>query len=187
MENSAISKINSSKDYLDKIYKKLKMYDLHYDECAKYFIFDRDRSNNPTRIIKKSFSILKNSYDNEKEINGLLLSYPSIEAFYYNCNHISKNFINGKEIKNDLEVNNKIKKINIDLLKDGVAYFLNFVQNFNINEFTNFNLDDLSIFNLEIFNIEENYRNKNKNKLYLTLSTIFISILDLGFFEYYKD
>ena len=127
MENSAISKIKSSKDYLDNIYNKLKMYDLHYDECAKYFIFDRDRTNNSSRIIKRNFSILKNSYDNDNEINGLLLlSYPSIEAFYYNCNKLNKNFKNGKEIKNDLKLNNRIKKIDVDLLKNGVVFFLNF-------------------------------------------------------------
>lgn len=188
MENSAISKIKSSKDYLDNIYNKLKMYDLHYDECAKYFIFDRDRTSNPSRIIKRNFSILKNSYDNDNEINGLLLlSYPSIEAFYYNCNKLNKNFKNGKEIKNDLKLNNRIKKIDVDLLKNGVVFFLNFIQSFNKNKFSNFNLDDLSTFNLELFNIEENYRNSNDSKLYFTLSTIFISLLDLGIFEYYED
>ena len=62
----------------------------------------------------------------------LLLSYPSIEAFYYNCNKLNKNFKNGKEIINDLKLNNRIKKIDVDLLKNGVNFFLNFIINFVI-------------------------------------------------------
>ena len=79
------------------------------------------------------------------------------------------------------------ENVGVDLLKNGVIFFLNFIQSFNKNKFSNFNLDDLSTFNLELFNIEENYRNSNNSKLYFTLSSIFISLLDLGIFEYYED
>ena len=77
MKYSAVSKIESSTDYIEYVYQRLKSFGLEKEECARYLLFDRDEGSNTHDMLKHLFSVFKNSLDNELEINGLLLlSYP---------------------------------------------------------------------------------------------------------------
>ena len=178
-EYSAISRFNPEEEYYDCMYNRLSKYGLDVENSAIYYLFDRDRLSNRPGSILKNIKKYKNSRDNGIEMNGLfLLSYPSIEAYYYLCNENERNFASGKEAKEHL----KDIDINVDDIKlmHGIEelfeYFKNEHIHFNIDY-----LDDFSITNEEVFKNEESFY--SKNKCYETVSLLFISLLDLGIID----
>ena len=158
---SAISKLDFNDEYFNKVYSSL----------------DRN-SNRPGQIIK-NINKYKNSRDNSTEMNGLfLISYPSIEAYYFNCNNKNILLTNGSEAKSLLD--NINKNIDEDLLLEGVNYLINSLKEMDIN-LNYLDLDDFSFVNNQIFNNEE--KHYITNNTYKTLSLIFISFLDLGIID----
>lgn len=178
-EYSAVARFKPEDSYFDNVYRKLSKYGLDVENSAIYFLFDRDQNNNRPGKITNNMTKYKNSRDNDYEMNGLfLLSYPSIEAYYFNCNSLNVNIKNGQEAKSSLE---KIKKdIDDELLIQGVSMLMNLFNEIRI-KFSDESLDDFSSINKDILAYEDNYYNLNKN--YKTLSLIFISLLDLGIIE----
>ena len=101
MNSPAANRILTSKDYIEYVYKSLKDYSLVSAESAKYFIFDRDNKSNDANVIQTLINKLKDAYENDDEMGGLvLLSYPCIEAFICSLNKEIKEFRSGFKIKN---------------------------------------------------------------------------------------
>ena len=185
-----IKKINDSKDFLDDIFKVLVSYNLDPYNSAIYFIFDRDKDSNLYTDCLDLISKLVSSRDNpDYNINGmLLLSYPCVEAIYCNMNSDDKCFCSNKEIKKYVN-ENRYKNIESKCLIDYANQFIKILNDeFSMN-MSDINLDNLYEFNNNIFLVEED--NFYKNKYFITLSLVIISLLDLGIIEIewyiYKD
>ena len=182
MKYSAISKIESSNDYIEYIYSRLKSFGLEKDECAKYLIFDRDNSSNTHETIERLFKVFKNSLDNDLEINGLLLiSYPCVQSFLCECFGDQTRLSSSSLMK---QYTNKydIKDINEKSLLEGVEAMMKTLlsivlqPSFNIND-----LDDMENVNTKVLNYQDEHL-INKHA-YITLSMLFISFIDLGIIE----
>ena len=177
-----IKKIKDSKDFLDDIFKVLVSNNLDPYNSAIYFIFDRDKDSNLYIDCLDLISKLVSSRDNEDyNINGmLLLSYPCVEAIYCNMNRDDKCFCSNKEIKKYVN-ENRYKNIEYKCLIDYANQFIKILnEKFSMN-MSDINLDNLYEFNNNIFLVEED--NFHKNKYYITLSLVIISLLDLGIIE----
>lgn len=177
-----IKKIKDSKDFLDDIFKVLVSNNLDPYNSAIYFIFDRDKDSNLYIDCLDLISKLVSSRDNEDyNINGmLLLSYPCVEAIYCNINSDDKCFCSNKEIKKYVN-ENRYKNIESKCLIDYVNQFIKILnEKFSFN-ILDINLDNLYEFNNSILSVEED--NFYKNKYYITLSLVIISLLDLGIIE----
>lgn len=181
-EYSAICKLDKSNDYFLGIFKKMSNLNLDVDNAAIYYLFDRDRKSNRPASIKKYIKKYHNSRDNESEMNGLfLLSYPSIESFYLNNNNDKFEFELGKEIKKYIEENSILCNINEDNLCAGCNNFFNILSKFNITNFDYNCLDNFASINEKVFISEEKLFEKQKK--YLTLSLLYVSLIDLGIIE----
>ena len=179
MRYSAISKIESSNDYVNYIYSKLKSFGLEKDECAKYLIFDRDNGSNSCDTIKKLFKTFKNSLDNDLDINGLLLiSYPCVQSFLCEC-FGDETRLSSSSLMKKYSSMYKVDDINNDSLLNGIDEMIRTIlnitlqANFDINE-----LDNMEALNTKILDHQENCYSHDKT--YITLSMLFISFLDLG-------
>lgn len=176
-----IKKLEDSNDYFDNIYSMLSSNGLNVENSAIYYIFDRDRECNRSKIIENDLKKYYNSRDNGNEMNGLfLLSYPSIEAFLCNSNLDNTKLSDGKMAK---EYTKKyiIDKVEEKNLMNAVNIFLNVYkkilqQNFSANNLDNFSDDNLNVFKFE----EETYCRENT---YHTLSLLILSLIDLGIIE----
>jgi len=177
-----IVSLEKYEDYFDVLYQKLAIdYGLDVENSAIYYIFDRDRQSNPIGVIKNMINKYSNAYDNGNEMNGiLLLSYPSVESYYLNGYHRNINFQYAKDAKR------YIRKYHYDIIDEKIIknsckrMIEILLKNFNIR----FNIDmveDFKITNEDILNFEENYYFSNKE--YITLSSLSISLLDLGILE----
>ncbi|AET59039.1 hypothetical protein HPL003_11410 [Paenibacillus terrae HPL-003] len=84
-EESAISFIDDSNDFLNNMFEKLiEDYDFPVDRSAIFYIFDRDAdSNKDSELITNLIKTLSNSRENEgfTRQGMLLISYPCIESF----------------------------------------------------------------------------------------------------------
>lgn len=176
-KNPTIKNLNINDDYFDCIFNELNKYELDVDNSALYLIFDRDReSNRPTPILK-NIQKFSNSRDNGETRNGLfLLSYPSAEAFYLNCFNDSTEFKNGENIK--LYLNQVRKELTIDNISEGTMDVIKKVELILKQDFRPSWLDNFKKENEEIFCYQEKYF--NKNKVYVTISLLFMSLIDLG-------
>lgn len=177
---SAISTLDLNDEYFDNVFEELSKYELDIDNSALYFIFDRDRQSNRPAAIKKQIEKYFNSRDNGIYRNGLfLLSYPSIEAFYLNCNNDNNRFSSGKDIKE--YISDITKDLNYENIISGTSIILKKINDVINDSFIINMLDNFKDINASIFNYEENIY--NKDKLYDTLSLLFLSLLDLGLIE----
>lgn len=185
-ENSNLASIKTGKAYLDNMFKDLVLqYGFDLQRAAIYYIFDRDPCSNPSAVVDELMRSLKNSRDNEDEMNGLLLlSYPCIEAYLFESfmdDCFSAIVINAKQAKSQSSRNgyeiNRIKKNNIQ----HAAYeMLNTTAKLSLG----IRIEDLDNFaekNLEIFcKQEEIVQNGNSYKI---LSLLSLSFFDLGILE----
>ena len=182
MKYSAVSKILTSGDYLNYIYKTLKKYGLEKDECAKYLIFDRDRESNSLDKYYELISIFKNSLDNDLEINGLLLiSYPCMQALYCECFGEEKDFSSSEKLK---KYSNrfKLKNLKEENLICGASHLLSCVNKITSrSQFDVNNLDDMENINKTVLSFEEKYY--QKKRAFFALSMILFSLIDLGIIE----
>lgn len=172
-------------DYFDNIYQKLAIeYGLDVENSAIYYIFDRDRQSNPVSVIKRLINKYYNAYDNNNEMNGvLLLSYPSIEAYYLNGYNSKQEFGVAKDAKR------YIRRLHYDVidqkvLKNSCRNMINTLSKKINFRYNNDVLDDFKEINELIFDKEESYY-LSKNK-YITLSSLSFSLLDLGVIEIIK-
>ena len=182
MKYSAISRIESSTDYIECIYNKLKSYGLEKDECAKYLIFDRDKNSNSKQMFEHLFDIYKNSLDNDLEINGLLLvSYPCIQSFVCECFNDETRVSSSALMKKHASIYN-LKDIKEEEFLIGsnnmIKTLLMMTEQFS---FDVQNLDNMSVVNKTIISYQDNYF--EEKGAYITLSLLFISFIDLGIIE----
>ncbi len=104
-----------------------------------------------------------NSLDNGQNMNGmLLLSYPSIEAFYYNCFNKNVELSNGIDAKNHL-IDLNIQDINKKELINGTDVVINKIEQMINDRFKTEYLDYFKEIGLKIFKYEEDYFLNNKN------------------------
>lgn len=172
-------------EYFELIYQKLAIeYGLDVENSAVYYIFDRDRQSNPSYIIKKMIKKYSNAYDNNNEMNGIiLLSYPSIEAYYLNGSSSKKNFGMAKDAKR------YVRKLHYDVINEKmIKHSCRNMLDVLLKKFEiSFNIDMLENFktiNELIFDKEELYYYKRKE--YITFSSLSFSLLDLGVLEIIK-
>lgn len=182
MKYSAVSKIESSNDYIDYVYHRLKSFGLEKDECSKYLIFDRDNNSNSHETLARLFKVFKNSLDNELEINGLLLiSYPCVQSFLCECFNDQTRLSSSalmKQYTNRFNVSD-IKETDLlsgmeTMMKTLLSIILQ--PSFNLEE-----LDDMESINAMV--LEHQDEHLLKRHVYITLSMIFISFIDLGIIE----
>ncbi|MDR2091251.1 MAG: hypothetical protein LBP62_06375 [Clostridiales bacterium] len=182
--SSNVISIQKGQDYLDEVYKKLyEEYLLDSTKAAVYYIFDRDRRTNSPEIISDLLSELRNSRDNEKNANGLLLlSYPSIESYVIECfapdccvlkiesAQKAKRFIG--------EQNYQQSKINENTFKKATEEMIKTIERIECGCFQIEELDDFANKNKSIFKKQESLY--ESNNYYEILSLLTISFLDLG-------
>lgn len=181
-----IISLEKCEEYFENLYNKLAIdYGLDVENSAIYYIFDRDRNSNPPYVIKRMINKYSNAYDNLNEMNGIiLLSYPSIEAYYLNAYYSKRNFSNAKDAKR------YVRKMHYDVfgekkIKNSTKYMLETLnKKFNI-DFEMDMLNDFKKINELIFNKEESYFLNKKE--YITLSSLSFSLLDLGIIEIVKN
>lgn len=183
MQYSAISKIESSDEYVDSIYSLLSKYGLERDECAKYLLFDRDEGSNSNQTYKHLFGVFKNSFDNDLNINGLLLvSYPCIQSFICECFGDEAQFSTSKMMKN-YSKSYQVDKIGKDeMLKAAHLMVKRIINILNVPYFNIDRLDNMEHTNSCVLDYEDEYF-KNNNA-YMTLSMILISFIDLGIISF---
>ncbi len=177
-----IVSLERCEDYFANLYIRLaKEENIDVENSAIYYIFDRDNKSNPKEVINRLISKFKNPYDNNNEMNGvLLLSYPAIEAFYLNSYYNKKNFNNAKEMKRYVR-HYHLNAINEDGIKKATEFLLDFLYKRLDIKFDLSLLEDYKNINELIFKKEENYF--INRKVYLTLSTLVLSLIDLGVIE----
>lgn len=182
MKYSAVSKIESSTDYIDFIYHRLKAFGLEKDECAKYLIFDRDNSSNTHETLIHLFKTFKNSLDNDLEINGLLLiSYPCVQSFLCEC-FGDQTRLSSSSLMKQYTSQFKVEDIAEEELLNGVEIMMRTLFNitlqpvFNVNE-----LDDMESINAKVLNYQDQHL--VSKHVYVTLSMLFISFIDLGIID----
>ena len=182
MKYSAVSKIESSTDYIDYIYHRLKSFGLEKDECAKYLIFDRDNSSNTHETLIHLFKVFKNSLDNDLEINGLLLiSYPCVQSFLCEC-FGDQTRLSSSSLMKQYTNRFKVEDIREDELLTGVETMMKTLLNITLQPTFNLNeLDDMESINYKVLNYQDQHL-ANKY-VYITLSMLFISFIDLGIIE----
>ena len=182
MKYSAVSKIESSTDYIDYIYHRLKSFGLEKDECAKYLIFDRDNSSNTHEALIHLFKVFKNSLDNDLEINGLLLiSYPCVQSFLCEC-FGDQTRLSSSSLMKQYTNRFKVEDIREDELLTGVETMMKTLLNITLQPTFNLNeLDDMESINYKVLNYQDQHL-ANKY-VYITLSMLFISFIDLGIIE----
>lgn len=179
-KESAISLLDLNDEYFDNLFMQLQNYNLDIDNSALYFLFDRDRKSNRPNVITNKINYFNNSRDNGLYRNGLfLLSYPSIEAFYLNCNNDKNEFSGGKAIKDYLAGNNN--EINDDSLIACTKEVISIINEIINETFIVDMLDDFRNINDNVFNYEEKYY--LRNNVYRTLSLFIFSLIDLNLIE----
>ena len=180
--SSNIKSIFEDQNYKDKIYEFLKTkYNRKLTNTQIYFIWDRDRDSNDSKIIKEGLTTFKSALDNDFEMNGLLLlSYPCVESFVlsnFNKNLWRKMFKNSKDAKASLSDSPKISnsKINEKTLLLAAENMHRTFREIGINDYdtSNFKKNNLDIFSYE----EDTYKERKK---YYALSLVCIMLIDLG-------
>lgn len=176
-------------DYLNEVYKVLyEKFNLELSDAATYFIFDRDLQSNKGDEFRKLIPILKNSRDNDTEINGMLLeSYPAIEAYIKSCidDTCCEWSKSAKELKLKVsETQYQQDKIKDNQIINACVNMLSSIKSISGKELEEKDLDNFAELNQLIFDKEEDYL--SQKKLYRILSLISVSFMDLGLIEIIK-
>lgn len=178
-EYPQINKLENSKDYFDKIYRRLTSeYHLDVENSAIFYIFDRDRNCNRPAVIRHYLNQFSNSRESKEfDMHGLfLLSYPCVEAFLLHANFKEEELSCGAMAKEKTK-DFLITKIQEENLKNVLNLFLKFCENMDHSPFSLKELDDFTKRNHSIFNLEEQqFQNKST---YHTLSLLIVALLDL--------
>lgn len=189
-ENSNIESIKRGK-YLDDLFAKLiEEYEFDIDNCAIYYIFDRDpKSNKNIRFISSLIETLTNSRDIQVSYirQGLfLLSYPSLESFIlsnFETESYKNKFDLGKTIKCFLKDKGyKIYDVEEETLLAAVSELIN---SFEFMDLPKRDIDEFYKTNKEIFEFEEAVYEKDKE--YHAISLLMISLIDLGIVQIHEE
>lgn len=177
-------------DYLNEVYKVLfEKYNLKLSDAATYFIFDRDVQSNKCEEFRKLIPLLKNSRDNDTEINGMLLeSYPAIEAYAKSCiDDTCDDWIkSAKELKLKIsEAQYQQNKIKDAQIVNACVNMLTSIKSISGRDLGEKDLDDFAELNKLIFDKEEDYL--TQKELYRILSLLSISFMDLGLIAVEKN
>lgn len=177
-----IISLEKYEEFFDNIYKKLAIeYDIDVENSAIYYIFDRDRLSNPQNVIQRLIKKYYNAYDNENEMNGvLLLSYPAIEAYYLNGHNSKRCFGVAKDAKIYVK-RLKYNYIDNKTIKIACKNMINILYNKFDYKYNIDTLNDFKEVNKLIFDKEEDHYFRNSQ--YITLSSLSFSLLDLGVLE----
>ena len=179
-----IEKRREREEYLDQIYEELiEKYEFDIDNTAIYYLFDRDpESNTDTVLIKKLIQCLKNSRENDENMqNGMLiLSYPAVEAYEissFEDESYNKQMRLGSDAKKYINEHaktismNKICKANI--IHAGVE-MLKYLEQKKIP----LDLDEFNNTNGMVFDEQE--KNFRESDTFRILSMISCVLMDLG-------
>ena len=157
-------------------------FNLKLSDAATYFIFDRDVHSNKSEEFKKLIPILKNSRDNDTEINGMLLeSYPAVEAYVKSCidNTCNDWIESAKKLKLKVsETQYQQDKFKDNHIETACVNMLTSIKSIYGRDLTENDLDNFSALNKLIFDKEEDYL--TQKNLYRILSLLSISFMDLG-------
>ncbi len=184
-KNSNISSIANCDEVSEEVTSFIQeKYDKDFaiEYAAIYYLFDRDYKSNSGNIIKE----LMQKYNNARDITDnydrqgmLLLSYPSIEAYFMEClqkDYEKYRFDLGKDLKPFLQ---KRKKNHYKLSEENVIRgFKNSVKTMKRMKVNYIDLDDFTDTNELIFKYQENLL--QNNGFYKLLSLLSIALLDLG-------
>ena len=178
--------IEDDKQYFDELYKMLAIkHGLDVENCAVYYIYDRDRNNNGFKDLNRIVSKYENSRDNNNEMNGLvLLSYPSVEAYLMTAYNDLERIGNAQFAKMHCAAEGYycIDNLEDEHIKNCVANMLNTIENIINNTFDINEIEHFSNINTKILEYEEAlYRD---DTTYYILSLISISLIDLGIIQF---
>jgi len=135
--DSNIRSITENETYLDDVFDALReQYHFPVDQCAIYYLFDRDpKSNTDSALIEQYILSLANPYDNDDGFKAgqLLLSYPSIESYIisnFKEETSSLRFMLGKDAKTYIGANTDIQtnKISEETLMKAANEFLKYLE-----------------------------------------------------------
>lgn len=182
--NQAVS-IDNDKQYFDDLYKSLAInHGLDVENCAIYYIFDRDRKNNKFKCLSELMHKYENSRDNSTEMNGLLLlSYPCVESFLMNAYNDMTMIGNAQLAK--LHCADKgyycVENIKNEHIQNCAINMINVIESVIGNSFDINEIEHFSDINIKLLNYED--MQFNKERTYSILSLISISLFDLGILQ----
>lgn len=177
-ENSNIKSIDKFDGYRDRIYGALlEKYGISLANSPIFYIWDRDRLNNPARIVKNLIEKMYSPLDNGYYENGaLLLSYPCLESYIVTC-YEDKNNFEGKSPKKYLkEWHHNMSRIHNGEIIVAAATMLKRIKELGISQY---NLDDFHDINDAINTYEENYYSSKKQYRIISLLSMALLYLDL--------
>ncbi len=156
--------------------------DFAIEYAAVYYLFDRDFKSNREEIVLeliKKYGNSRDILDNYGRQGLLLLSYPSIEAYFLEClqnNYERFHFALGKDLKPFIE---KRKKTPYHLTeKSLIIGFRNSVKMAQRMKVFHLNLDNFSECNKTIFRSQE--KTLSKRGAYHLFSALSFALFDLG-------
>ena len=180
-EQSNISDILDENDYLDDVIAELvTKYSFPVDRSAVYYLFDRDpKSNVDTNLIVGLLNSLKNPYENDELMGGLLLlSYPSIEAYtvsnFIEASH-NMEFSLGKDVKDYITANKQIQfnMVSESTIEKAARELMKYLEEERVQT----DIDYFGEVNSKIFLKQEKYFESHaKYKLVSLLSVAFIQL-----------
>lgn len=181
--SQAIS-IEDDKQYFDDLYKSLAIkYELDVENCAIYYIYDRDKGNNKFKDLNELMKKYQNSRDNNNEMNGLLLlSYPCLESYLMTAYNDLTEMGNAQLAKMHCAAEGYycIENIKNEHIQNCATNMIQTIETivgtFDINT-----IECFSDTNIELLNYEDNQF--NKKHAYSILSLISISLIDLGILQ----
>lgn len=185
-EESHISYIRDSEDYLDDVFQTLiEEHEFPVDQSAIYYLFDRDpKSNVQHELLQSLLGELHDPYENADGMRGgfLLLSYPAIESYSVSCfipdSHLM-NFALGADLKEFIANTPRIQinKISEESLISAAEAMLACFRDYGLGS----SLDDHSGWNERVFSHQEAcYAATTKYRL---LSLLSMAFLQLGILE----
>ncbi len=191
-KNSNISSIADSDEMSEEVSSFIReKYDVDFaiEYAAIYYLFDRDYKSNSSDVVLELMKRYNNSRDisEDYDLQGmLLLSYPSIEAYFMEClqkDYHRFHFDLGKDLKPFLT---KRKKNHYKLTEDNIIKgFRNTIKTMSRMKVKHIDLDDFTETNQTIYNYEE--RILENNGFYSLISLLSMSLLDLGVIRYKKN
>lgn len=187
-KNSNIGTVISDENYKKQLKKLLKKeYNKNLKNVPIYIVWDRDKEKKDDKKIQsnylKAIETFYSAYDNEYEMNGLLiLSYPCVENYIISNFKKTSNkdvFISSQQCKSELKkLNPNINDINEKSLLLAAENMHKGLIDFRINSYDPSNLERI---NKIIFRKEEEIYKLDKN--IKSLSLISMILIDLQIIE----
>lgn len=183
-ENSNIQSIQDHTNYRNEVYKSLvKEYKIDPKNAPVYYIWDRDRSSNPSTQVRNLVARLGSAYDNTYDENGLLLlSYPAVEAYKMSCRAKSYKksvMASVKRMKHSLIC--RIQPTDTNKIIYATEVMHQVLVDLGIMSDCHYNTENFGKTNQAIFRKQEEIYKKQHG--YRVLSLLTIALIDLGIIE----